>query len=188
MQGGVIFAIRDSQVVVIDSLFRNNLASDGSTIFGLANQGAADRMRISRTRFERNWAQQDMINLKLTDMLITDSTIVDNFATYVTHGVVLIKSQMEIASTSIYFTDDLLSRLKNIQKLDTGFFQLQLGSTLTLRSNSIIENVIAQKQSVLSAQSKSNIFISDNVVIQNNKAISTTGSAFLFDNTQSVSI
>ena len=145
-------------------------------------------MFISSTVFRKNWAVQNMINLKLTDMFIEESLFEDNFASVVTHGIVLIKSSLEISSTKITFTSRLSEVLSKISKLDTGFFQLQMSSTLRLRSNSVIENLKAQKQSVLSALSQSNVYMSDNVIIRNNQAISGSGSTLYFDNTQTIEI
>ena len=69
-----------------------------------------------------------------------DCQLTDNYAQYVTHGITLISSQLFIEATLINFTD--AGRLKidnlNLDKLDTGFFNLYLGSELHLSKKTII--------------------------------------------------
>ena len=118
------------------------------------------------------------INLKLSNMVITNTKIIDNYSKFVTHGFSLIMSTLTLDSTRIYMTDELLQNISNYQKLDTGLFTLQMSSSLTMRNHTVIENIQAQKESVLKAESQSSLFIEDNVIIRNNNALSYNGKVF----------
>ena len=109
-------------------------------------------------------------------MSITKSDFVDNFASAITHGITMFSSKLTIDETDIRFSSNELN-LK-LTKLDTGFFNLHLGSELRL-SNTLIENIKASKQAVLGAFSQSQVFIRD-VDIIGNEAVSLDGSTMLF--------
>ena len=70
-EGGVFFIIQKSSLHIVFSTVSNNIAYDGSTLFTLANQGTElIQSSIRHTTFKNNWARQNMINLKLTNLLI----------------------------------------------------------------------------------------------------------------------
>jgi hypothetical protein len=92
---------------------------------------------------------------------------VDNFANQVTHGLTMIASEVFVESSQIYNTEAFLDELwaKNLDKVDTGFFNLYLSSQLHISNQTEIRRITAQKQSVLNAVSQSSVFTSDGVSI-----------------------
>ena len=74
-------------------------------------------------------------------MDIKECRMADNYAQYVTHGITLISSQMWVSTTKILFTD--LGRQKIdalvLDKLDTGFFNLYLGSEITIQDRTVVQ-------------------------------------------------
>ena len=80
--------------------------------------------------------------LRSSEMLIDNSTFTDNSALYVNHGLSLITAKLEIRESTISFTEGFAETL-NLERLDTGFFDLFLGSTLYIKDNSVISNLKA---------------------------------------------
>ena len=78
-------------------------------------------------------------------MKITDCEMIDNYARYVTHGITLIQSDMFVESTLIKFTPGGLEKIiaMDLEKLDTGFFNLYLGSKLHLSKGTVIRDMTA---------------------------------------------
>ena len=58
----------------------------------------------------------------------------DNYAQFVTHGITLISSQLWVSATNIMFTNFGRKKIDALvlDKLDTGFFNLYLGSEITI--------------------------------------------------------
>ena len=48
------------------------------------------------TLIEWNWAAQNLIHLQLSTMIVSNCTMLDNYAQFVTHGVTLIYSHLEV--------------------------------------------------------------------------------------------
>jgi hypothetical protein len=90
----------------------------------------------------------------------------------------------------IQFTEDgliMISKLA-LDKLDTGFFNLYLGSELYLSSGTEVRNMRGKKMSVLSAISQSSVYTSDDVRFIDNISGSKSGYTMDFQNTLWVEI
>ena len=84
--------------------------------------------------------------------------------------------------------DDIFKRLK-LEKLDTGFFNLYLTSYALITENTVIEDLLAQKQAVAYVIGKSRLVTSKNVLFINNAVISVTDVSTLnFSNAEEASI
>ena len=114
--------------------------------------------------------------------------MLDNYAQFVTHGITLIYSHLEVESTMIRFTEAGLGKLidMDMQKLDIGFFNLYLSSELHISKNTEVRSLVGQKASVLNAISQSSVYISEDVRFIDNKSISTNGFTMNFKNTREV--
>ena len=63
----------------------------------------------------------------------------------------MISSNLIVANTLIYNEKVMPAELFDTSKVDTGFFNLYLGSSLELCNNTVIRNLTAQNCAVLSA-------------------------------------
>ena len=95
-------------------------------------------------------------------MIISECEIVDNWAAAVTHGITLISSELYVDATQISFTEAGKAKVLalKLDRVDTGFFNLYLGSSVWLSNNTEVRNLVAQTQSVLSAISQSSVYMS----------------------------
>ena len=86
-------------------------------------------------------------------MKLSECQIFDNYSLYVTHGITLISSTLFVESTTISFSPTFLDQIiqMNLDKVDTGFFNLYLGSDLHLSQGTVVSGLTALKWSVLSA-------------------------------------
>ena len=75
-------------------------------------------------------------------MLVTNCEFVDNWAQDTNHGLTMIRSDVEIVSTEIHWTDSFGKENQFLQ-VQTGFFRLLLGSNLYIRENSSIHDLKA---------------------------------------------
>lgn len=98
----------------------------------------------------------------------------DNSATRVTHGFTMISSNLNFFNSTVNFSEGFADKLR-LEKLDTAFFNLYLGSSIEMGRNTTISNLVALNQAVLSAYSLSNVNIHSGVVFINNTALSSTG-------------
>ena len=114
------------------------------------------------------------MHLLLSEMYIESSTFTDNSALFVNHGITLITSTLEMRESNVTFTEGFAETL-DLERLDTGFFNLFLASKLHIKDNTIISNLKALNQAVLSAISQSNVYISNNVKFLNNTLSSEKG-------------
>lgn len=130
------------------------------------------------------------MQILLSDMSFDACDIFDNYAHQVTHGITLISSELTVRSTTINFSDDFNSKLAllNLGKLDTGFFNLYLGSQLNLSQQTEVRNLVAKQQSVLAASAQSSVIISDGVKFINNNSNSPDGYTMAFENVFEVNI
>ena len=89
--------------------------------------------------------------------------MLDNYSLFVTHGITLTSSKLYIKQTYFNFSKTLLARLDSLDldKLDTGIFNLQLNSELTLGMGTTIRQVTAAKYSVLSARTQSSVVLNN---------------------------
>ena len=73
-------------------------------------------------------------------MQINNCKVLDNYSLFVTHGISLTSSKLFIELTYFNFSEALLTRLDalKLDKLDTGLFNLQLNSELTLGKGTAI--------------------------------------------------
>ena len=69
--------------------------------------------------------------LMSSNAYISNSNFTDNYATKINHGITMITSNLEFYSSNVSQTDELLQQL-DLSKLDTGFFNLYLGSNIYL--------------------------------------------------------
>jgi len=125
--GGVIYGMAnkfsDSQIVSLNYIELTDSTGEREANLGLISTFVKD-----------NWAQQNLIHILLSTMVIDGCKMDDNYAQYVTHGITLISSKLEVKATEIRFTNaglEMISKLV-LDKLDTGFFNLYLGSELYL--------------------------------------------------------
>ena len=145
----------------------------------------------------------------LSSLNINNCTFTNNFAKYVTHGITLISSNLVISDTIIQFERncywtfnfreyrfmricsedaDFFERL-DLSKLDTGFFNLYLTSTALITDNTIIQNLLAQKQAVAYVIGQSSLAVSNNVRFLNNTSMSLTDTSTLhFSNAGTIDI
>ena len=87
-----------------------------------------------------NFSRQNLIHILLSSMMIQKSTLSDNYAMFVTHGITLISSQLWVETTKIMFTDQGREKVDalNLDKLDTGFFNLYLKSTIYISKGTVV--------------------------------------------------
>lgn len=92
------------------------------------------------TEIKGNFSRQNLIHILLSSMIIEKSTMSDNYAIFVTHGITLISSELWVQTTKIMFTDkgrELIDSL-TLDKLDTGFFNLYLKSTIYISKGTVV--------------------------------------------------
>ena len=114
-------------------------------------------------------------------MKIHNCKVYDNYSLFVTHGITLTKSKLFIDLTYFNFSEELLARLDSLKldKLDTGIFNLQLSSELTLGRGTAIRQVTAAKYSVLSSRTQSSVVL-NNVIIYENYSGTSDGYTMYF--------
>ena len=136
-------------------------------MYGLANI-AEESLKFDDCTFSENYGKSNAIHMLLSSLSINNCTFTNNYAQYVTHGITLISSNLELSNSMIQFERhcytaynvdayqfiqycsediDFFERL-DLSKLDTGFFNLYLTSTALITENTIIQNLLAQKQAV----------------------------------------
>ena len=110
-QGGVVFAIQKTLFVITTSLLEDNTADDGGIVYSMSNQVSATStsqfiplrddngellpsLRFNMTDIKGNFSKQNLIHILLSSMIIEKSTLSDNYAIFVTHGITLISSQL----------------------------------------------------------------------------------------------
>lgn len=122
----------------------------------------------------------------LSDARMDNCTIFDNISYQVTHGITMISSKLIVDRTEIYLTSAAQSKVETLflEKLDTGFFNLYLFSDIYVANESRIFNLIATKNAVLSASAQSNVYLSKDVQIYDNKAQGDDGQTILLENTK----
>lgn len=75
-----------------------------------------------------------------------------------------------------------------LPSVDTGFFNLYLGSTLAIFNESEIRNLVAQKQGVISAISQSSVYTTKGVRFVDNTSFNLEGFTMQLLNTKEVII
>ena len=185
-QGGVVFAINDSQFQFTKSSFHSNLGNDGAVMYGMYNF-SPQALSFSECSFVKNFADQNLMQLMSSQALVEHSTFTDNSATQVNHGITMITSQIEFYNSTVSFSDGFAETL-DLSKLDCGFFNLFLSSTIRIGRNTEIRNLRALNQAVLSAFSLSSVYVEDEVRFINNTAISSSGITISLQNTDLVVI
>ena len=151
-------------------------------MYGLSNQ-AEGSIRFEDSLFSENYGKTNTFHMLLSSLEIDNCDFTNNYAQYVTHGITLITSNLKISNSKIRFEkechygfdfgtvtfvkicseyDDFFSRLK-LEKLDTGFFNLYLTSYALITENTVIEDLLAQKQAVAYVIGKSRLDTSNNV-------------------------
>ena len=136
-------------------------------IYGLAN--IADKsIQFEDCVFNENYANTNTIHMLLSSLVINECDFINNYALAVTHGITLISSNIVVSRTKIRFDahchwafhfldfvfmmvchdeDNFFERL-DLSKLDTGFFTLYLTSSALITDNTVIQDLVAQKQAV----------------------------------------
>ena len=128
-----------------------------------------------------------MVNLLLSEMVIESSEFVNNYAELVNHGITMITSTLVMKECNVRFEEGF-AETKELQAVDTGFFNLFLTSKLYIQDNTRIQNLYALNQAVLSAISQSSVYISGNVLFTDNKSRSSKGQTIGLSNTDAVEI
>ena len=108
------------------------------------------------------------MHMLLSSLKINHTLFMNNYAQVVTHGITLITSNLVLSdslvefNTHCYYTysltelrflrlcddDNRFEDRLDLSKLDTGFFNLYLTSKAHITDNTIVRNLIAQKQAV----------------------------------------
>ena len=140
-QGGVIFAINDSEFNFTKGKFRDNFGNDGAVLYAMYNSKPR-ALKFSDCEFTNNTADQNLMQLMSSQAFIEDSKFIDNSATFVNHGITMITSMTEFYSSEVTFTEGYSDKL-DLEKLDCGFFSLFLSSTIHIGNNSKISNLQA---------------------------------------------
>ena len=133
-----------------------------------------EALKISNSWLQKNTADQNLVNLLLSEMVIEDSQFSDNSALLVNHGITMITSTLVMSNCTVFFSEGFAETL-NLQQVDTGFFNLFLTSKLYIQNNTVIKNLYALNQAVLSAISQSSVYISGDVRFIDNKSKSSKG-------------
>jgi len=207
--GGAIFAIQEAIMAVRESQLLNNQAGAGSLVYSMANKissgvgrdsvfiklktedgGIQPSLRISKSLIKDNWATQDTIHILRSSMKIYDCDMIDNYAHEVSHGFTMVATEVLIETTRISNSEKMLSKLTKLRlkSVDTGYFNLYLGSKLFLSNKSEIHSLVATKQAVLSAISQSSFYASKDVRLINNRSFNREGYTLQFLNTDEVRI
>ena len=171
--GGVFYAIANSEFLIRTSTISRNFGNDASAVYGMANNSPY-ALKFYDSIFENNEADQNLMHLQLSEMLIENSTFTDNFAKFVNHGITLISSTVEMKESKVTFSEGFADSL-DLSRLDTGFFNLFPASTLYINDNTVFSNLKALNQAVINAISQSDVFISNNVTFINNTLSSEGG-------------
>lgn len=105
-----------------------------------------------------------------------------------THGITLISSELLVESTKIHFTEAGLAKVHSLSldKLDTGFFNLYLESSLTLSKKTVVQNMTGQKMAVLTAISQSSVYTESDVLFIDNNTANKDGFTMKFENTKEI--
>lgn len=115
-------------------------------------------LNISNSDISMNNSTASTIKMLYSNALITNTTITDNVATKVSHGMTLINSQLIASNVTINYTDPLFLNTSTTLSPDSGFFNLNYQSTLTLQNNSTIENCRGKIAAVVYATGSSNFY------------------------------
>ena len=75
----MIFAIQKSSFNVESSNLTQNYADDGSVLYGMASN-AKGAMNFDNCLFSNNYQKANLINLLLSDLIVSNSTFSDNFS------------------------------------------------------------------------------------------------------------
>ena len=113
-----------------------------------------------------------------SEAYITNSVFEDNSASIVNHGITMITSNLDFVNSRVTFTDEFteeLNRKTQVSNPDTGFFSLFLSSRIQIRDHTYISNLKALNQAVLSAQSMSSVYVSNEVYFENNHSTNAAG-------------
>ena len=137
-----------------------NLAFDAAVMYGLSNI-AEKSLQFEECHFEENYGKSNLIHMLLSSLHIDNSTFTNNYAKHVTHGITLISSNLVVNNSLIQFDnhchyaynidlvefveicdedENFLDRL-NLDKLDTGFFNLYLTSSAHITGNTVVRNL-----------------------------------------------
>ena len=90
-----------------------------------------------------------------------------------THGIMSVASKVKVEKSLI----ELASAYRSGPKVETGFFIMYLGSDLELTDGTLIQNMSATKYSVIQANSRSRVKVSNGIIFKNNKATKRNGAA-----------
>ena len=96
-------------------------------------------------------------------ILIENTKFIDNISDRINHGVTVVSSSVTASRILVDYTnDDFL--YDNAYLVDSGFFLIQLQSSLTLTDNSIIQNCRGGIGSALYAAGSSNLTVSGDTI------------------------
>ena len=101
-QAATIIIESDSRFDCFSCTFQSNYADDSSVLFAQNNEGTSSLFRDSR--FIKNTAGTNLINLLYSNVSFTNCIFQDNLADAVNHGITLISSQSYIVNATINYT------------------------------------------------------------------------------------
>jgi len=152
--------------------------------------GLEPSLTFSDSEIRDNWATQDTIHILRSSLIVLNCDMLDNYSHEVTHGFTMVASEVYLETTRISNSLAMKRKLEKLQlsSVDTGYFNLYLQSELHLSNNTEVKNLLAQKQSVLSAISQSSFTTTNDVRFIDNKSSNTEGYTMSFLNTNKVDI
>jgi hypothetical protein len=171
--GGVVYAINDSKFKISNAIFQKNLAQDGSVLYSLYNSGER-ALVITNSQFLDNISESNLMQIMSSQVYIHSCSFLDNYSTLVNHGITLISATTEVYNSTIRFTPEEAKKREDsleMRRVDTGFFSLFLTSILKLGEGTVIENLIALNNAVMSAVSMSSLEIFGDVKFKDNRSM-----------------
>ena len=103
-QGGVIFAINDSNFTITHGQFERNFAEEsGAVLYAMYNSDER-ALTFDDCYFYLNSAHQNLMQLMSSEAYIVNSLFEDNSAQIVNHGITMITSNLKFVRSEVTFT------------------------------------------------------------------------------------
>jgi hypothetical protein len=110
-----------------------------------------------------------MMNIQFSSIEIYNTTFQDNIASEINHGLTLIDSKAKIENVTVdYQNKDFLNSTPS--KVDSGFFNLNYGSTMTI-SSSLLRNCRGSVGAVFVITGGSSLNVEKNTTFKNCKSL-----------------
>lgn len=115
-------------------------------------------LQISNSNISNNQAKSSSIIMLYTTALISNTTFTDNYADKVSHGITLINSQLTTSNVTVNYTNPQFLNSTTTLSPDSGFFNVNYQSTLTMTNNTVLSNCRGKLAAAIYATGSSNVY------------------------------